>query len=261
MESIALERIAGRPGAALVTLNRPEKLNAIHATMHEELQAVCRELAADVAVRVVIVTGAGRAFSAGADLGARVPSAGARAARAAAGPLTAEEALAARAASAMGNRTAAAIEGLPQVTIGAINGLTIGGGVVLVSAMDLRVAARSAWFSIPEVELDLPLTWNALPRLMRELGPARTKELVMLCERFTAEDAERWGFVNAVVPDAELMPRALAMADRLLGMDAWSLAATKAATNALAQLMVPEQATWSDPELLMLTRRIERGGG
>ena len=73
------------------------------------------------------------------------------------------------------------------------NGLAIGGGVVLLSLCDLRLAAESAWFSIPEVELDLPLTWQALPRLMRELGPARTKELVMACERFTSEQAERVG--------------------------------------------------------------------
>jgi enoyl-CoA hydratase/carnithine racemase len=93
---------------------------------------------------------------------------------------------------------------------------------------------------------------------MRELGPARTKELVILCERFTAEDAERWGFVNHVTRDEDLMPRALAAADRVLAMDPFSVAATKSATNALAQLMVPGQATWSDPELLLLARRIDR---
>ncbi len=80
----------------------------------------------------------------------------------------------------------------------------------------------------------------------------------MLCERFTAEDAERWGFVNRVVEDDELMPRALEMAERLLSMDPYSLSVTKAATTALQQLMVPEQVTWSDPDMLMIGRGFDR---
>ena len=256
METIEVERPDERPGLVIVRLNRPEKLNAIDNQMHRDLQDLCHELETDGDARVLILTGNGRAFSAGADLG-NSPNIGAR--RRAGGARTAvAEAHAARIASAMGNRTSAALEGLPQVTIGAINGLTIGGAVVFASCLDLRIAARSAWFSIPEVELDIPLTWNALPRLMREIGPARTKELVMLCERFSAEDAERWGFVNHVVEDGELMPRALTTADRLLAMDPYSVAATKAATTALAQSMVPPQVTWSDPDLLMIGRGFER---
>ncbi|WP_343396591.1 enoyl-CoA hydratase/isomerase family protein [Candidatus Amarobacter glycogenicus] len=113
----------------------------------------------------------------------------------------------------------AAIEGLDQVTIGAVNGLAIGGAVVFLSCMDIRLASESAWFSIPEVDLDIPLTWNALPRLMRELGPARTKELVMSCDRFSSEDALRWGFLNHRVPDGEALPRARTLAEKLLKKD------------------------------------------
>lgn len=258
MNTVRIDRPDDHPGLAVITLDRPEKLNAINTEMHEELQALCRELETDHETRVVIVTGAGRAFSAGADLGTRRPAADTRISRPAGPPLTRDELLAARSAWTIGNRTSAALEGLPQVTIAAINGLAIGGAVVFLSCLDIRLAARSAWFSIPEVELDIPLTWNALPRLMRELGPARTKELVIMCERFTAEDAERWGFVNHVVLDDDLMPRAFAAADRVLAMDPFSVAATKAATNALAQLMVPAQPTWSDPDLLLLSRRIDR---
>ena len=253
---VDVERPGETPGLVILRLNRPEKLNAINGEMHEALLTICRELEVDGEARVVILTGNGRAFSAGADLGSS-PNVGA--ARAAREPTRAEEAAAARIASSAGNRTATALERLPQVTIGAINGLCIGGAVVFASCLDLRLAARSAWFSIPEVELDIPLTWNALPRLMRELGPARTKELVMLCERFSAEEAERWGFVNRVVEDGELMPQALTTARRLLSMDPHSIAATKAATTALAQLMVPGQATWSDPDLLMIGRGFARG--
>lgn len=258
METIEVERPAERPGLLIVRLNRPDKLNAINNQMHQELQDLCGALKTDGEARVVLLTGNGRAFSAGADLGA-APNIG-PAVRAPGSRTPVAEAHAARIASAMGNRTSAALEDLPQVTIGAINGLTVGGAVVFASCLDIRLAARSAWFSIPEVELDIPLTWNALPRLMRELGPARTKELVMLCDRFSAEDAERWGFVNHLVEDSELMPRALTTADRLLAMDPYSIAATKAATRALAQMMVPDQVTWSDPDLLMIGRGFDRTG-
>lgn len=255
METVEVERPSDHTGLAIVRLNRPDKLNAISQQMHQDLQDVCHELSTDGDARVVVLTGNGRAFSAGADLGG-APNVGPN--RTSGGRVDAADAHAARIASTMGNRTSAALEELPQVTIGAINGLTIGGGVVFASCMDIRIAARSAWFSIPEVELDIPLTWNALPRLMREIGPARTKELVMLCERFTAEDAERWGFVNHVVEDSELMPRALTTADRLLAMDPYSISVTKAATTALAQMMVPQQVTWSDPDMLLMGRGFDR---
>lgn len=258
METIAVERDAELAGLVTITLNRPEKLNAISFRMHSELQQVCRELADDHDARVVIVTGAGRAFSAGADLGgstsdtARTPLA---AANAEASPLRE------RIRSSAGNRTAAALEGLDQVTIGAVNGLAIGGAVVFLACLDIRVAAESAWFSIPEVDLDIPLTWNALPRLMRELGPARTKELVMTCDRFTSEDALRWGFVNHRVPDAQLLPRAREIAGKLLAKDPVSLALTKSTCNALAESMVPAHVTHSDRDYLVLSRLLSQERG
>jgi enoyl-CoA hydratase/carnithine racemase len=135
-----------------------------------------------------------------------------------------------------------------------VNGLAIGGAVVFLSCMDIRVAAESAWFSIPEVDLDIPLTWNALPRLMREIGPARTKELVMTCDRFSSEDALRWGFLNHRVPDAELRTATRALAEKLLAKDPMSLALTKSTCNALAESMVPAHVTHSDREYLMLSR-------
>jgi enoyl-CoA hydratase/carnithine racemase len=251
METLLVTRDVELPGLVTITLNRPEKLNAINFTMHGEIQQACHDLQDDGEARVVILTGAGRAFSAGADLGGSTRNAekAPLASRYAGGSVLEE-----RVRSSAGNRTAAALEGLDQVTIGAANGLTIGGGVVLLTCTDIRLAAESAWFSIPEVELEIPLTWNALPRLMRELGPARTKELVMTCDRFSTEEALRWGFLNHVVPDADLVPRARALAAKLLARDPMSLALTKSATNALAESMVPTNVTYSDREHLMLAR-------
>lgn len=250
METLLIERDAGLPGLVTVTLNRPDKLNAISGRMHRDIIALSRELEDDASARVVIFTGSGRAFSAGADLGNRT-----KGAPDSAPPVqVTSDPLADRLASHLGNRSSDAIEKVPQVTIAAINGLTIGGAVVWVSCMDIRLAAESAWFSIPEVALDIPLTWNALPRLVREIGPARTKELVMACDRFSAEEALRWGFLNHVVPDADLLPRARALAANLLAKDPVAIAQTKTTVNALANLMVPAEATHADPDYLILAR-------
>ncbi len=239
---IRVERDPDLDGLLTITLDRPEKLNALNVALHDELQDVVAQLETDHAVRVVILTGAGRAFSGGADLGSRRSEP----------PLND---LDRRARSHHGGRTCTLLDRLPQVTIGVANGLAIGGAVVLLSCCDLRLAAESAWFSIPEVELDLPLTWQALPRLMRELGPARTKELAMMCDRFTARQAEAWGFLNHVHPDDELSAAARAMAARLLSMDPLSLAMTKSACAALANVMIPVEVNWSDPELMLLAYR------
>jgi len=243
--TLQVERDRELPGLMTVTLSRPEKLNAINVTMQDELQRLCRDLLDDHETRVVILTGAGRAFSSGAELSSLREGA----------PVND---LDRRLRVSGGGRTSAMLERLDQVTIGAINGLCIGGAVVFASCMDLRVAAKSAWFSIPEVALDLPLTWQALPRLMRELGPARTKELVMTCDRFSSTEALRWGFVNRVVADAKVLAESRTLAAKLLSMDALTLSMTKGATNALARLMVPEEAVWSDPELMLLAYRFRR---
>ena len=251
METLRIEKDEQMPGLVTITLARPEKLNAISFRMHAELQEACRQLADDDEARVVIFTGEGRAFSAGADLG----GAGANAGRATLATANAEPSpLRERIRSSAGNRTCAALEGLDQVTIGAVNGLAIGGAVVFLACMDMRIAAESAWFSIPEVDLDIPLTWNALPRLMREIGPARTKELVMTCDRFSSDDALRWGFLNHRVPDGELLPAARALAEKLLSKDPMSLALTKTTCNALAESMVPAATTHSDRDYLVLSR-------
>jgi len=255
VETISLERDSELPGLVTITLDRPEKLNAISLRMHQELQQACRELADDAEARVVILTGSGRAFSAGADLGGSTSDPE----RPALASVTASRSpLRERITSSAGNRTAAALEGLDQVTIGAVNGLAIGGAVVFLACLDIRLAAESAWFSIPEVDLNIPLTWNALPRLMRELGPARTKELVMTCDRFSSEDALRWGFLNRRVPDTDLLPAARDLARKLLAKDPVSLALTKSTCNALAESMVPAHVTHGDRDYLILSRLLMR---
>jgi enoyl-CoA hydratase/carnithine racemase len=239
METLTVERDGELPGLTTITLSRPDKLNAINVAMHDELQQVCRDLQDDIDTRVIILTGAGRAFSSGADLASFRDG-------------RPQSDLDRRYRVSAGDRTCALLEGLDQVTIGAVNGFAIGGAVVFLTCMDIRLAGESAWFSIPEVDLDLPLTWGALPRLMRELGPARTKELVMLCDRFSSADALQWGFVNHVYADQQVLPEARAMAARLLAKDPLALAMTKSATAAMAQTMVPAQSSHSEREQMLL---------
>jgi enoyl-CoA hydratase/carnithine racemase len=249
METLTLVRDSEMVGLATITLNRPDHLNAINPRMHAELQQVCLELGSDAHTRVVIFTGAGRAFSAGADLKDRVPFGGSSA-----------DPLEMRRLAGTGNLTSSAIDALDQVTIGAVNGLAIGGAVVFLSAMDLRLATQSSWFSIPEIDLNIPLTWNGLPRLMRELGPARTKQLVMTGDRFSSGQAFEWGFLNQVTPDQDLLPAARQLAAKLLAKDPMSLALTKSTTRALANMMVPDEPTHSDREYLMLSLLLSQAG-
>jgi len=241
-DHLQVDRDADLGGLMTITLDRPEKLNALSIALHDELQDLLGALETDHTVRVVVLTGAGRAFSAGAELGDRRPE-----------PPVND--LDRRARAHVGGRTCELLDRLPQVTIGVANGLAIGGGAVLLSCCDLRLAGESAWFSIPEVELDLPLTWQALPRLMRELGPARTKEVAMACERFTSSQAAAWGFLNHVYPDAELAAATRSLAERLLSMDPLTLAMTTSACRALENSMVPKEVTWSDAELMLLAYR------
>ncbi|GBD24661.1 Short-chain-enoyl-CoA hydratase [bacterium HR29] len=240
-------------GLVTVSLARPEKLNAIDAAMHRELQEACAIIAREPAIRVVVFAGEGRAFSAGADLG-RSTRDGARFADEA--MTLREPPLVERERALTGVRTAEAIEALPQVTIGAVHGFAVGGAVVLLACMDLRLAEAGTWFSIPEVPLGIPLTWGALPRLVRELGPARVRELVLFGDRFSAEAAERWGFLNAVTARGFARETARAWAARLLATDPLAVALTKSQTRALADAMVPAHGAYADADLLTLVRAV-----
>jgi enoyl-CoA hydratase/carnithine racemase len=242
MSEVEVDRDQELDGLVTITLNRPEKLNALNVALHDAIQPVLVELETDPTARVVVLTGAGRAFSAGADLNDRRDGK----------PVNDIERLQ---RAHLGGRTTELIDRLPQVVIAQINGLAVGGAVVFLTACDIRLAAESAWMSIPEVELGMPLTWQAIPRLMRELGPARTKEVVMACDRFTAQQAYEWGFVNHVYPDAELANETRKLAAKLLSMDPLSLSLTKSACAAAANTMVTVDTNWADAELMLHTYR------
>jgi len=225
----------------LVRFNRPEKRNAINRQMHLEIQAVCRTLADDFETRVVILTGEGGFFSSGADTSEWRDSGS-------------SNELEVRHASGIGSRTSAAIEGLDQITIAAVHGFAVGGAVVLTACCDLRVAGESAWFSIPEVELGLPLGWNALPRLAREIGHARALELTITCERFSAAKAYEYGLVTHLTADDEVEAKARELAERIIERPPLPVALTKATMKALKRGSEMGDTVYSDADLLLYSR-------
>ena len=195
-----------------ITLRRPDKLNALSRAVLEDLTAAAAWFDERPEVKVVVVAGEGRAFSAGFDLQ---------------DPRWAELGPPER-STIVGRAMAEAVAGMQAVTIGAVQGHCIGGGVVLAAACDLRVAAAGARFRIPEVDLGIPLYWHGITLLRRELGPARTKELVMTGRPFDAAEALAIGFVNQVVPDDELGATVDALAAGLAAKPGIVLRATKA---------------------------------
>ncbi len=227
---------------ATIRLCRPEKRNALSPREHHAIQAICEELRTDFETRVVLLTGEGPAFSAGADL-AEPREQGAPA-----------NDLERRHRARIGDRTVAAIESLDQITIAAVNGPCVGGGAVLALACDLRVMSRRAWISIPEVEIGIPLTWGALPLLVREIGPSRTIELVTTCERVDAERALAYGLVGHVADDA--LAKAREIGARIVRQPPVPVAMTKTTVRALRRSSAQGDVTAADGDLYWLAIRL-----
>lgn len=245
-ETLAVEVDEGT-GVGRLVLDRPAKLNALSPQVLVDLVDAARWFD-DQPVRVVIVTGAGRAFSGGFDLDS-----------------FANPTLPPLEAGDLGRRAAEAITGMRALTIAAVRGRCVGGGVVLVAACDLRIAADDALFSIPEVDLGIPLAWGGIPRLVRELGPAITKELVLTCRPFDAEEARSLRFVNRVVPAEGLDAAADDLARSLAAKAPLVLELTKrhvnAATEELASTLGADRdaavlvAAMADPGARAASRR------
>jgi enoyl-CoA hydratase len=202
-------------GFATVVLNRPQKLNTLSIALRRELARAVDELEADAAIRVLILTGAGRAFTAGLDL---------------------DEWAVAPAAGAWEHDAVAAIERFSGPVIGAINGLAITGGVELALACDLLIAARDARFADTHVKVGLLPGWGGSVRLQQRIGLHRAKELALTGRFFGADEALAWGFVNRVVEPDRLQAEAEALAREMLANDPVGLVAYKRLLNEEAKL-------------------------
>jgi enoyl-CoA hydratase len=202
---------------AVVTINRPDKFNALNEDVVADIGAAMDELAADDEVRAIVLTGAGeKAFISGADIGLLQS-------------LKTPEAAAAH--SRLGQAVMLKIENLPKPVIVAINGYALGGGLELAMACDIRLAADTAKMGQPEIGLGLSPGYGGTQRLPRLVGKGMAKLMILSGDMIDAEEALRVGLVQRVVPGAELLTEAKALASKLAGKAPLSMAACKRSIN------------------------------
>lgn len=207
-------------GIALITIDRPEKLNALTLQMYDDLARSFDRARDDERVGVVVLTGAGdRAFSVGADLRESIP------------------------ALAEGRFDISHWDGAHQKhtrlykpVIAAVNGLCLGGGFELMLSTDLRICSEGARFALPEVGVGVVPAGGTLTRLTRQVPYALAMELMMLGDQIAADDAFRMGLVNRVVPDGRVLTEALEMAERLLSRSGTALEVIKSGVLHLADM-------------------------
>ena len=226
----------GDAPVATMMLNRPDRLNALSRQTLRDVVTACRWLDETSVIKTVVVRGAGRAFSAGFDLD-DFQSLGDQGS--------------ARDNADLGRLAAEALTDCRPITVVAIHGHCVGGGLVLAAACDLRLASDTVRFSIPEVDLGIPLAWGGIPRLVRELGPAMTKELVLTCRPFGAEEAHALRFLNRVVPEDRLFDEADALAAELACKPTFSLRATKTHVNAVMEDLAGTRRNANDADTLI----------
>lgn len=221
-------------GVVTLTLNRPEKLNALNWDVLRALEDTLAACAADPEVRCVVLVGAGeRAFSAGADLQAV----------AALTPETAREWI------RLGHRVCNRLASLPQPVVAALRGYCLGGGLELALACDFRIAADDARLGLPEVSHGWVPGWGGARRLATLAGPARARLLALLAEPVSAQVAELWGLVHRVVPPETLLREATAFAERLAGYSPEAVRQVKA-TLLVRGLVLDEAAIEADAAAL-----------
>ena len=202
-------------GIGILTMNRPAALNALNAETVVELGEALCEIGKDASVKVVILTGADRAFVAGADIKEMLP-------------MTAAQA---QAWCQMAQSVFNQIETLPQPVIAAINGFALGGGCELAMACDIRIASEKAKFGQPEVSLGIIPGFAGTQRLPRLVGKGIAKELIYSGDMIDAQEAWRIGLVNKVTTAEELLPTAKAMAQKIMTRGLYAVQMAKVAIH------------------------------
>ncbi len=212
---------------ATITVNRPDKLNALNDRVIEELGAAIDSVRQNADVGGVILTGAGRAFVAGADIA----------------QLEQHGALSAKALAQRGQEVFRKFETSPKPTIAAINGFALGGGCELAMACHVRIASDAAKFGQPEVKLGLVPGYGGTQRLPRLVGKGRALQLLLTGEMIDAQEALRIGLVNRVVPAADLIAATTTMMQSMLANGPLALAHVIEAVNAGYDLPLADAMT------------------
>jgi enoyl-CoA hydratase len=239
---VRLERPSAHPHVALVTLDRPERANALDPAMLGELAAAWREIAGDSSLRCAVVTGAGeRAFCSGMDMRATIPVAQA---------LARGERIPPSDFEGLRNVSTALLAGfdLGVPLVAAVNGHARAGGFDLLLAADLRVAVPQATFALEEVALGLYPTGNATVLLPRQIGWVHANELLLTAQPITAERALEMGLLNRIVPPGELLETAFGYADAIARNAPLAVRATRRGVREL--LAMPLEQAYPHQESL-----------
>ncbi len=225
---VTVEKGMGPQGrVAVVRFDCGDNINALSHQAMMELRDVPRDFEDDLETSVVILTGSAKAFSAGFDL---KDPAGRQRDTLPIGERVHRQRL--------GPRLCKAWQDMDQVTIAAIEGHCIGGGAALVVSLDFRYCGRTAHFRIPEVELGMNMSWGSIPRLLALIGPARTKQAVILAsDRISAAEALEWGLVEKVTDDCAALAEAMAFAERIARQPPIPVRMTKSSVNHLAHAL------------------------
>jgi enoyl-CoA hydratase len=209
-------RISADDRVSLITVDRPEVLNALNTALLEEFLATLDDLGSDSGVGVIVLTGTGdRSFIAGADIK----------------EMAGKTPLEARAYSELGQEIAHKLETMRKPTIAAVNGYALGGGCEMALACDVRLASQNAHFGQPEINLGIIPGWGATQRLARATNVGYAKELILTGRMIDAAEAFDRGLVQHVYPADDLMPRALEMAHAMAAKSPVALYYAKEATN------------------------------
>ncbi len=231
-----------------VWLNRPECRNALDTETLEEIAELFQNLNREFETRVVVLGGRGPSFCAGADR--KAPPGSARM-QSQSGASERER----RFVSQLGRRAARAIEDAEVVTLARVQGHAVGGGFVLALACDFRIATLDSVWHVPEVDLGIPLTWGATPRLIWELGAARARELILLCDPIDGATAERYGVAHRAVSTEALDRLIESWVQRILAKPELAVHMTKTQLRAYAHGATRGDVTETDGDLLMSASR------
>lgn len=225
---VTVEKGLGPEGRiAVVRFDRGDGVNALSPEALRRLTDTARSFEDDGDTSVVVLTGAARAFCAGFDL--KDPEGRAR---------RDMDLGALRRHLKLGPRLTRAWQEMEQITIGAIEGFCIGGGVSLAVALDFRVMARDAHMRLPEIALGMNMSWQSIPRMLPLIGPARTKQAVLLADqRISADEAYRWGMVEELAEPGATFEAAMALAAKIAAQPPLPVAMTKLTVNRLTHAL------------------------
>lgn len=201
MNAVTIERTGA---TAIVRLDRKEKKNALSQAVMLELTRVAEELAEDRSITTVILTGTSTEFSAGVDLSDP--------ARWEIDPSDIEGI---RLASSRGVRMCKAWEDIPQITIAAVEGINVGGGIALTLCCDWRVQSASSIMMLPEARMGIPLSWQTIPRLVNIVGASKAKQMILLGDNLNSQQALELGLIDFIAPEGTALEAARALADKV----------------------------------------------